>query len=236
MELAKYHEICRFTEDGNYDKEAALFHLKAGADCGIVFAIKTYAYIFCGLPHDLLVDVSWKNCCGKEGMSEQKAKAIGFEYMEKAATAGDREAMVYVARAYDDGLNLTDASARSLSRALYWYEEIQELDELAAGEGREPEWGLDDPPYAILARQAEILANPEEGSKVGRDPQKAGDLYNAAAESAMSCMKGKLANKYYMLAEEAYALMEDDDDAAGQGCHGDGQSSAEVDMRVVTEE
>ena len=44
-----------------------------------------------------------------------------------------------------------------------------------------------------------------------QDPTKAGDLYNLAAESAMACMKGKLANKYYMLAEEAYSLLEDED-------------------------
>ena len=39
---------------------------------------------------------------------------------------------------------------------------------------------------------------------------KAAELYNLAAESAMSCMKGKLANKYYMLAEEAYGQCEND--------------------------
>ena len=29
LALAKYHEVCRFTDDGCYDKEAARFHLKA---------------------------------------------------------------------------------------------------------------------------------------------------------------------------------------------------------------
>ena len=37
-----------------------------------------------------------------------------------------------------------------------------------------------------------------------------GDLYNSAAENAMAGMKGRLANKYYALAEEAYALIEED--------------------------
>ena len=46
--------------------------------------------------------------------------------------------------------------------------------------------------------------------KQGRDPNKAGDLYNDAAEVAMNCMKGKMANKYYMLAEEAYGEAEDE--------------------------
>ena len=37
----------------------------------------------------------------------------------------------------------------------------------------------------------------------------AGDLYNEAAEEAMAAMKGRLANKYFALAEEAWALSED---------------------------
>ena len=46
--------------------------------------------------------------------------------MERAAHAGERSAMVYMARAYDTGLNLANPEAdRSISRALFWYEEIQ---------------------------------------------------------------------------------------------------------------
>ena len=33
LDLAKYHESCRFDTD-QMDKEAAVFHLKAAADCG----------------------------------------------------------------------------------------------------------------------------------------------------------------------------------------------------------
>ena len=35
LALAKYHEVCRFSEDGQYDREAARFHLRAA---GIVFS------------------------------------------------------------------------------------------------------------------------------------------------------------------------------------------------------
>ena len=50
----------------------------------------------------------------------------GLDYMERAAHAGERSAMVYMARAYDTGLNLANPEAdRSISRALFWYEEIQ---------------------------------------------------------------------------------------------------------------
>ncbi len=36
LDLARYHELCRFTEDGTYDKGAALFHLRCAADCGVI--------------------------------------------------------------------------------------------------------------------------------------------------------------------------------------------------------
>ena len=37
----------------------------------------------------------------------------------------------------------------------------------------------------------------------------AGDLFTEAAEAAMAAMKGRLANQYYMKAEEAWALVEE---------------------------
>lgn len=37
----------------------------------------------------------------------------------------------------------------------------------------------------------------------------AGDLFTEAAEAAMEAMKGRLANQYYMKAEEAWAMMEE---------------------------
>lgn len=39
-----------------------------------------------------------------------------------------------------------------------------------------------------------------------------GDLYNEAAEAAMAGMKGRLANKYYMLAEECYGEVEEEEE------------------------
>ena len=42
------------------------------------------------------------------------------------------------------------------------------------------------------------------------DANKAGELYNKAAETATACMKGKLANKYYMLAEEAWGQCDEE--------------------------
>lgn len=38
------------------------------------------------------------------------------------------------------------------------------------------------------------------------------EYYNKAAESAMAAMKGRLANKYYALAEEAAAEIEEEEE------------------------
>ena len=37
-----------------------------------------------------------------------------------------------------------------------------------------------------------------------------GEMYTEAAEGAMEAMKGRLANKYYSLAEEAWAQVDED--------------------------
>ena len=49
------------------------------------------------------------------------------------------------------------------------------------------------------------------GHGLESDCQKAGDLYTQAADAAMAAMKGKMANKFYMLAEEAWAEVPDED-------------------------
>ena len=37
----------------------------------------------------------------------------------------------------------------------------------------------------------------------------AGEMYTNAADAAMAAMKGRMANKYYALAEEAWAQVEE---------------------------
>lgn len=201
LALAKYHEVCRFTDDGTYDREAALFHLKAAAECGIVAAIVSVARMYCGLPHDILSDVTIDN---DNTLTEAEKQLRGLSFMEKAAQAMDRAAMVFMAKSYDLGINGTQ---RDLDKALYWYESVIAYDEDEGGCDTE-EMSLDDPLYILLARSAEIWLSGE--LQVDRDPNKAGELYNQAAEVAMACMKGKLANKYYMMAEEAWSQVEEE--------------------------
>ncbi|XP_037541169.1 eukaryotic elongation factor 2 kinase-like [Nematolebias whitei] len=74
-------------------------------------------------------------------------------------------------------------------------------------EGGEFDGTQDEPRYLLLAREAEMYQ--EGGHNLTADPQKAGDLFTEAAEAAMADMKGRLANQYYMKAEEAWALVEE---------------------------
>ena len=48
------------------------------------------------------------------------------------------------------------------------------------------------------------------GYGVEKDPSYAGELYTTAAEAAMSCGKGKLSSKYFMIAEEAWGEVEEE--------------------------
>lgn len=64
------------------------------------------------------------------------------------------------------------------------------------------------PNYEINARMAEIWR--EGGNGIEKDPSYAGELFTTAAEQALNCGKGKLSNKYYMLAEEAWGDVEED--------------------------
>ena len=44
---------------------------------------------------------------------------------------------------------------------------------------------------------------------LNRDPQSSGDMYSAAGDWSLAAMKGKLANKYYARAEEAWAELDE---------------------------
>jgi len=199
LALAKYHECYRFgNTDGTYDREAALFHLKAAAECGIVAAIVALARIYCGLPHDILSDVIGAD----DPLPEPERVKRGLTFMETAARTMDRSAMVFMAQAYELGIN---GANHNPDQALYWYESIIALDEDEGGDTEEMSFKY--PPYVMVAKSAELWYSGV--LKQGRNPKKAGELFNQAAEIAMSSMKGKLANKYYTLAEEAWGRAEE---------------------------
>lgn len=198
IEMAKYHELGRFTSDikDDYDHESALFHLKHAANCGNLEAILTIARIYLQLQHDILHDVSVEDT--------EENREIGIDYMLQAAQAGNRSAMIHVAKAYDTGKDLGTRLQKSWLEAVYWYDRA--INTETADESGEFDGCMEDPTYLLLARQAEMHREGNYGLE--KNLYKAGELFQAAADNAMASMKGRLANKYYMLAEECWGEVE----------------------------
>uniref|UniRef100_A0A8C5YA17 Eukaryotic elongation factor 2 kinase n=1 Tax=Microcebus murinus TaxID=30608 RepID=A0A8C5YA17_MICMU len=198
LAMVRYHEGGRFCEkDEEWDRESAVFHLEHAADLGELEAIVGLGLIYSQLPHHILADVSVKET------EENKTK--GFDYLLKAAEAGDRQSMILVARAFDTGQNLSPDRCQDWVEALHWY--TAALERTDCDEGGEYDGMQDEPRYTLLAREAEMLFTG--GCRLDKDPQRSGDLYTQAAEAAMEAMKGRLANQYYQKAEEAWAQMEE---------------------------
>lgn len=204
LEIAKCHENGRFApeghafDEGNYDHDSAMFHMEKAAQCGSLEAVLTLAKLHLGLPHDLLQDIVLPEC--------DKNVNKGMEYLVQAAYSGDRASMISVAKALDTGANLGTERKRSWKEAVFWYDLAVTTTE--DDEGGEYDGCMDDPAYVLLARQAELYL--EGGYGLSRDCNKAGELYQKAAEEATAAMKGRLANKYYVLSEEAFSQMEED--------------------------
>ncbi|ELK37862.1 Eukaryotic elongation factor 2 kinase [Myotis davidii] len=198
LAMVRYHEGGRFCEkDEDWDRESAIFHLEHAADLGELEAIVGLGLLYSQLPHHILADVALKET------EENKTK--GFDYLLKAAGAGDRQSMILVARAFDTGQNLSPDRSRDWPEALHWYSTA--LEKTDCDEGGEYDGVQDEPRYTLLAREAEMLS--VGGFRLQKDPQRSGDLYTQAAEAAMEALKGRLANQYYQKAEEAWAQMEE---------------------------
>lgn len=195
LEMAKCHENGRFGDtthpEGKYDQAAAVFHLEQAARCGVLEALLVLAKVHLGLPHDLLED--WTLPESEENTSK------GVEYLEQAARAGDRSSMIALAKALDTGEGLGTQKQRNWQDAVLWYN--MAVTTTDNDEGGEYDGCMDDPPYLLLARQAELYL--QGGYSLERDPAMAGELYQEAAAAATAAMKGRLANKYFQLAEEA---------------------------------
>uniref|UniRef100_A0A646QD63 Eukaryotic elongation factor 2 kinase n=1 Tax=Hemiscolopendra marginata TaxID=943146 RepID=A0A646QD63_9MYRI len=198
LDLAKYHEMCRFTSvNGSYDKASALFHLQHAADCGNLEAICNLARIYLNLVHDILVDIEME--------PTEKNISEGLDYLQLAAEAGDRASMIYLAQAYDTGYNLGLRRERSWKEAVYWYNQATNTDE--HDESGNYDHCMDNPKYLLLARQAEMY---KEGLYcLEQDLTMSGELFQEAGNEAMNAMKGRLANKYFSLAEEVWSEIDE---------------------------
>ncbi|XP_062999434.1 eukaryotic elongation factor 2 kinase isoform X2 [Elgaria multicarinata webbii] len=198
LAMVRYHEAGRFCEkDKEWDEESAIFHLEHAADCGELEAIVGLGLMYSQLPHHILSEVTLQD------MEENRVK--GFDYLRRAAEAGDRPSMILVARAYDTGISLAPDRHRDWKEALHWYNAALNMTDY--DEGGEYDGTQDEPRYLFLAREAEMLMTG--GLGLDKDPQRSGELYTEAAEVAMQAMKGRLANQYYQKAEEAWAMMEE---------------------------
>ncbi|KAK2509391.1 hypothetical protein MC885_005363, partial [Smutsia gigantea] len=198
LAMVRYHEGGRFCEkDEDWDRESAVFHLEHAADLGELEAIVGLGLMYSQLPHHILADVSLQDT--------EANKTKGFDYLLKAAEAGDRQSMILVARAFDTGQNLSPDRSRNWPEALHWYNTALETTD--CDEGGEYDGMQYEPRYTLLAREADMLFTG--GCGLEKDPQRSGDLYTQAAEAAMEAMKGRLANQYYQQAEEAWAQMEE---------------------------
>ncbi|XP_065580672.1 eukaryotic elongation factor 2 kinase-like isoform X1 [Artemia franciscana] len=125
--------------------------------------------------------------------------------MTYAAEAGDRAAMIFLAKVYDTGLNL-GTRVRSWTEAVRLYSKavaaLTEMDDDGHFDGT-----MDDPQYQLIARQAEMYRDGGFGLEINY--VKAAELFSTAADDAMESMKGRIASKYYELAEEMSALAEE---------------------------
>ncbi|CAH1274479.1 EEF2K [Branchiostoma lanceolatum] len=205
LEMAKYHENGRFApQEGlnmlhqeEVDWDSAIFHLEKAAVCGVLEAIVALARMFLQLPHDVLEGAHVEN-------TEENTNR-GVDYMRMAAVAGDRSAMIYLANGYHTGIGLGTEREIDWVEATRWYSQ-------AVSQSGEDEEGcydatMEDPAYVLMAKEAELYR--QGGHGLERDPERAAELYNEAAEQAMAAMKGRLASKYFMIAEECWGEMEE---------------------------
>ena len=199
LDLCKYHEMGRFvTEDQEFDSEAAFFHLEQSAKLGILEALLNTAKIYLDLPRDILSNY-------KVAESGNNLR-IGFDYMETAAEKGDKSSTLFLAKAYDTGLE--NCVKVDWKLAIEWYEKvIKNTDDEKAIEDPGYSDATDEPSYQILARIAEMYHLG--GNGIEKNLSNARDIYNEAAEKAMCFGKGRVANKFYMLSETISAEIDD---------------------------
>uniref|UniRef100_A0A3B4XZ23 Eukaryotic elongation factor 2 kinase n=1 Tax=Seriola lalandi dorsalis TaxID=1841481 RepID=A0A3B4XZ23_SERLL len=197
LAMVRYHEAGRFCEkDEQWDQDSAMFHLERAALCGELEAIVALGQCYLQLPHHILPDME---------LEVPRNRMKGFKYLLLAAEAGDRSSMIIVARAFDTGVSLSADRSQDWGEAIHWYDTALNMTDY--DEGGEFDGTQDEPRYLLLSREAEMYQ--VGGQNLTADPQRAGDLFTEAAEDAMAAMKGRLANQYYMKAEEAWALMEE---------------------------
>ncbi|CAF2465727.1 unnamed protein product [Rotaria sp. Silwood2] len=216
--MCKYYQVGRFSELGSedFDEESALYHLELAAELCVKEAIFTLAKIYLDLPRDLLSHYR---------LTDQAHRVTkGLNLMIRASELHETEANLYIAQFFDHGIE--GSLEKDWKQAAEYYENYIRIRENESN-NLDEDSGTNEPDqihstdngipfhdhHETVARLATLYKTG--GHNLVCNYQKAGDLFNKAAEMATAAMKGRLANKYYMSAEEAYALEPDDEEGEG---------------------
>lgn len=209
LEMCKYYQVGRFSELGSeeFDEGSAFYHLELAAELAVKEAIFALAKIYLDLPRDLLPDFR------PTTQADQIQK--GCQLLIRASELHETEANLHLAQIYDNGVD--GSIDKDWNEAVKYYEKYIQIRENESNNIDEDSGTSEDRPinsqdnavpfhdqYDIVARLATLYKIG--GFKLDCNYQKAGDLFNKAAEMATAAMKGRLAHKYYEAAEEAYGL------------------------------
>ena len=109
-------------------------------------ALTAISCLYLGLPNDILPALTQLDAAEHvPGNIED----IGLDYMVSAARHGDVNSMVYLAKAFDSGLNLGTDRSQSYTQAVDWYQRA-----VSAGVEKR---------YVFMARVAEIMLMDDSG-------------------------------------------------------------------------
>ncbi|CAF4949387.1 unnamed protein product [Rotaria sp. Silwood1] len=214
LEMCKCYQVGRFSELGSeeFDEESTFFHLEQAADLDVKEAIFILAKVYLDLPRDLLSHY--------RPTDHVNQISKGLNLMIRASELHETEANLYLARLFDNGVE--GSLGPDWKQAVEYYEKyicIRENESNCINEDNETNEPVQTHStdngvqfhdhHDTVARLATLYKTG--GHNLLCNYQKAGDLFNKAAEMATAAMKGRLANKYYMAAEEAYALEPDEE-------------------------
>ena len=109
-------------------------------------ALVAISSLYLGLPNDILPGLNYLDVLDYvPGNMED----TGLDYMVTSARRGDVHSMIFLAKAFDSGLNLGTARMQSYKEAMDWYEMAIEV-------------GVDKR-YLIIARMAAIMLMDDSG-------------------------------------------------------------------------
>ena len=104
--------------------------------------------LYLGLPNDILPGLHQLDVAE---LAKGNIEDLGLDYMVSAAKKGDVNCMLFLAKAFDCGLNLGSVRNQSYVQAISWYQ-------MTLDEGVEKR-------YLIMGRMAEIMLLDESGLK-----------------------------------------------------------------------